>query len=71
MAARAGIEPVVGFLQVCVEAAASEIENSADAHIGTQKLWKLRDVVSTWPTLSPEFRAALITVTLNRSTHQQ
>jgi hypothetical protein len=69
MAARAGIEPVVGFLQACVTAAVSEIAKSPDAHIGTQKLWELCEAVAAWSKLSPELRAAVLAVV--RSTECQ
>ena len=63
MAARAGIEPVLGFLQACVSAAASEIANSPDAHMGTQNLSELREMIETWPNVSRELRVALLAVT--------
>jgi hypothetical protein len=62
MAARAGIEPVLGFLQACVEVAASEIAKSADVQIDTQKIEELRKVVEAWPKLSPGLRAAVLAV---------
>jgi len=62
MAARAGIEPVVGFLQVCVMAAASEIAKADDVQIRTQKFGELREVVEAWPKLTPELRAAVLAV---------
>jgi hypothetical protein len=95
MAARAGIEPVLAFFQACADAAASEIEKTADAQIGAQKLaessdhepldklgtgheaepldpardhslrgveW-LREIISAWPKLSPELRAAALAMT--------
>ncbi len=63
MAARAGIEPVLGFLQASVHAAASEIGKSADAHIGAQKIMSLRDIIKAWPNLRPELRIAVLAVT--------
>jgi len=54
---------VLGFLQARVAAAASEIAKSADAHLRTQGLEGLRGVVKAWPILSPELRAAVLTVT--------
>jgi hypothetical protein len=63
MAARAGIEPVLAFFQACIEAAASEIEKTADTQLRTQKLAELREIISAWPKLSPELRAACLAVT--------
>jgi hypothetical protein len=63
MAARAGIEPVLAFFQACIAAAASEIEKSADAQLHAQKLAELREIISAWPKLSPELRAACLAVT--------
>jgi len=60
MAARAGIEPVLGFLQACVEAATSEIAKFPDAQIRTQKIRNLTDVLAAWPMLAPELRAAVL-----------
>ncbi len=60
MAARAGIEPVLGFLQACVETATSEITKSADAQTGTQKIAVLREVIDAWPQLLPELHAAML-----------
>ena len=71
MAARAGIEPVTEFLQACVEAVASEISKSADAHIGTQKLMGLREVIKTWPNLTPELRTAVVAVTQAANTRRR
>jgi len=63
MAAQAGIEPVLGLLQACVAAAASEIANSTDAQLRAQKLGELREIVAAWPALSPELRTAVLAVT--------
>jgi hypothetical protein len=63
MAARAGIEPVVGFLQACVEAIASVSAHSLDTQIRTQRLNELLVIVEAWPKLSPELRTACLAVT--------
>jgi hypothetical protein len=62
-AARAGIEPVLAFFQACAETVASEIEKSADAQLRAQKLAELQEIISAWPKLSPELRAACLAVT--------
>jgi hypothetical protein len=71
MAARAGIEPVLAFLQACAEAAASEIEKSADAQLRAQKLAELQEIISAWPKLSPELRTACLAVTRAGSERQK
>jgi hypothetical protein len=63
MAARAGIEPVLAVFQACADAAASEIEKSADAQTGAQKLAELQEVITAWPKLPPELRTACLAVT--------
>jgi hypothetical protein len=63
MAAQAGIEPVLALLQACVAAAVSEIATNSDAQLHAQKLGELREVVSAWPSLSPELRTACLAVT--------
>jgi hypothetical protein len=60
MAARAGIEPVVQLLQVCVETAASEIEKSANAQIGSQKVAELRFLIKSWSNLPLTLRAYVV-----------
>jgi hypothetical protein len=54
---------VLALLQACADAAASEIEKSADAQLRAQKLAELREIISAWPKLPPELRAACLAVT--------
>jgi len=71
MAARAGIEPVLGFLQACLAAVASEMGKSADTQIRAQKISELREMVEAWPNLSVEFRATMLAMTESASKRQQ
>jgi hypothetical protein len=63
MAAQAGIEPVLGLLQACVAAAASEIAGNPDAQLRAQKLGELQEILAAWPKLSSELRTAVLAVT--------
>jgi hypothetical protein len=63
LGAGAGFEPVIAFLQACVEFVISEFGKSADTHLRTQKLKDLREVIESWPKLSPELRTACLAVT--------
>jgi hypothetical protein len=48
---RDGVEPVVGFLQACVEVAVSEFTKAADAQIGTQNLNRLKAILQRYQSL--------------------
>ena len=65
MGAGAGFEPALAFLQACVEFVTSEFEKSGDTQLTTQKFAELREVIETWPKLSPELRMAILAVTRN------
>ena len=60
MAARAGIEPVLQFLQLAMDVATSEIAKTTDTQIRTQKLRELRMILAAWPNLGPQLRAAMV-----------
>jgi hypothetical protein len=64
MAARAGIEPFVCFLEACAAALRSETAKSSDAQLHAQNLAELREVIEVWPKLLPELRAACLAVTI-------
>lgn len=63
MAARAGIEPFIGFLEACAAALHSETAKTPDAQLRAQNLAELREMVEAWPKLSPELRAACLAMT--------
>lgn len=63
MAARAGIEPFIGFLEACADALRSETVKTPDVQLRAQNLAELRKVVEAWPKLSAELRAACLAVT--------
>jgi hypothetical protein len=63
MAARAGIEPVVRFLEACAVVISSETAKTADPQLRAQELSSLTKIIAAWPKLSGEFRAAVLAVT--------
>lgn len=63
LAARAGIEPMLRFLEACAVAISSESAKTADAQLGAQELSSLTKIIAAWPKLSGEFRAAVLAVT--------
>ena len=63
MAARAGIEPMVRFLEACATAISSETAKTDDAQLRAQELSSLTKIIAAWPKLSGEFRAAVLAVT--------
>jgi hypothetical protein len=63
MAARAGIEPFICFLEACAEALRSEAVKTADAQLHAQELSSLTKIIAAWPKLSGGFRAAVLAVT--------
>ena len=62
MAARAGIEPVIAFLQAAIEALSCENRGEGRAQRDAQRSNELREVVEAWPRLSPELRMAALAV---------
>jgi hypothetical protein len=60
MAARAGIEPAVAFLQAAIEALSCENRGERCAQRDAQNAEELREVVGAWPGLSPEIRFAIL-----------
>jgi hypothetical protein len=71
MAARAGIEPMLRFLEACAAAISSECTKTTDAHIRAQELASLTKIILTWPKLSGEFRAAVQAVTTGAIRRQE
>lgn len=63
MAARAGIEPMIRFLEACAAVISSETAKTADAHLRAQELPSLTKIIAAWPKLSGEFRATVLAVT--------
>ena len=63
MDARAGIEPLVRFLEACAAAISSESAKTADAQLRAQELLSLTEVVLAWPNLSAGFRLAMRALT--------
>ena len=63
MAARAGIEPCIRFLEACAAAIASENAKTTDAHVRAPELSSLAKIIAAWPKLSGEFRAAVLVMT--------
>lgn len=63
MAAQAGIEPSVAFLQACLAVVLCVSPESGDTQLRTQDLAALREIVAAWPTLPPELRTACLAVT--------
>lgn len=63
MAARAGIEPIVRFVEACAAAISSESAKTADAQLRAQELSSLTKIIAAWPKLSDEFRAAVQAMT--------
>jgi hypothetical protein len=49
MAARAGIEPFISFLEACTEALRSETAKTPDAQLRAQELSTLTKTISAWP----------------------
>jgi hypothetical protein len=70
MAARAGIEPFVGFLEACAAAISSESAETAGAQLRAQELSGLAKIIVAWPNLSGEFRAAVLAMTQSASKRQ-
>jgi hypothetical protein len=56
---------MVGFLEACAAAAASEIAKTPDAQLHAQELSSLTKIVAAWPKLSAKFRTAVLAVTLS------
>ena len=65
MAARAGIDPILRFLEACAAAISSESTKTADPQLCAQELSSLTKIISAWPKLSGEFRAAVQAMTLS------
>lgn len=63
MAARAGIEPMLRFLEACTAVISSETAKTADPQLRAQELSSLTKIILTWPKLSGEFRAAVQAMT--------
>jgi hypothetical protein len=63
MAARVGIEPCIGFLEACITAMRSETAETPDAQLHAHELSSLTKIISSWPKLSVELRAAVQAVT--------
>jgi hypothetical protein len=62
MAARAGIEPILRFLEACAAAISSDSTKTGDAQLRAQEFSSLTKIVAAWPKLSGEFRAAVLAV---------
>jgi hypothetical protein len=71
MAARAGIEPMLRFLDACASAISSESAKTTDAQLRAQELSSLTKIIAAWPKLSGEFRVAVLAVTESASKRQQ
>jgi len=71
MAARAGIEPCIRFLEACAAAISSESDKAADAQLRAQELSSLTKFIAAWPKLSGEFRAVVLAVTQSATTRQE
>jgi hypothetical protein len=65
MAARAGIEPFICFLEACAAALRSETAKTPDAQLRAQELSSLTKIIAAWPKLSGEFRVTVLAVTLS------
>jgi len=65
---RAGIEPIVRFLEACAGVISSESAKTADAQLRAQELSSLTKIIAAWPRLSGEFRAAVLAVTASATT---
>jgi hypothetical protein len=63
MAARAGIEPFICFLEACAEALRSETTKTPNAQLRAQELSSLTKILAAWPKLSGEFRTAVLMMT--------
>jgi hypothetical protein len=63
MAARAGIEPCIRFLEACVAAISSESAKSGDALPSAQELASLTKIVVAWLKFSGMSRAAVVALT--------
>ena len=70
MAARAGIEPILRFLEACAGTISSETAKTADTHLRAQELSSLTKIIAAWPKLSGEFRAAVQAMTESASVRQ-
>ena len=71
MAARAGIEPCIRFLEASAEAMRSETAKTTDAQLRAQEFSRLTKIIAAWPNLSAEFRAAIQALTQSASQRQQ
>lgn len=67
---RAGIEPMVRFLEACAAAISSESAKTTDAHLRAQELSSLTKIIAAWPKLSGEFRVAVQAMTESASKRQ-
>jgi hypothetical protein len=67
MAARAGIEPMLRFLEACAAVISSESAKTTDAQLRAQELANLTKIIAAWPKLLGEFRAAVLAVTKSAS----
>jgi hypothetical protein len=63
MAARAGIEPILRFLEACAGAISSETAKTTDPQLRAHELSSLTKIIAAWPKLSGEFRAAVQALT--------
>jgi hypothetical protein len=63
MAARAGIETIVRFLEACIQVMGSDSAKTADPQLRALELSRLTNIILAWPNLSGEFRAAVQAVT--------
>jgi hypothetical protein len=70
MAARAGIEPELRFLEAFIQTMKSETGKTADAQLRAQELSSLTKIILTWPNLSVEFRTAMQVMTQGASKRQ-
>jgi len=60
VAARAGIETCIRFLEAYAAAIPSESAKTTDAHLRAQDLSSLTKILAAWPKLSGEFRVACL-----------
>jgi hypothetical protein len=71
MAARAGIEPILRFLEACAAVISSESAKTTDAQLRAQELSTLTKIIAAWPKLSGEFRAAAQAMTESAAGRQK
>jgi hypothetical protein len=71
MAARAGIEPMVRFLEACIQTVNSESTKTSDAQLRAQELSNLAKIIAAWPKLSGEFRTAVQAMTESATKRHQ